>query len=216
MICAPAAAAPVLVAALAASSLSGEALPGAFTELLESRRSVRLYSDSALALSEVRALLWAGCGDLADGRMTVPSAGALYPLRLLLAAGDVEGLEPGVYLHDPSGGPPEPLAAGDPRPALADACLGQPWVASAPASIVICAVPSITSERYGLRGGRYVLMEAGCSCQNIYLACASMGLGTVAVGAFDDDGVSEALDLEDGLVPVCVMPVGRPAGVTAQ
>jgi SagB-type dehydrogenase family enzyme len=145
----------------------------------------------------------------------VPSAGALYPLVLYLVAGDVDGLEPGVYRYVTDDHSLEPVTGGDVRPALCEACLGQPWVSSAPASVVICADPSVTTSRYGDRGEMYVLIEVGHCGQNVYLACAASGLGTVAVGAFDEAAVSSVLGLTGGVRPFYVMPVGVPAAPAA-
>jgi len=177
--------------------------------LLAARRSTRLYADSSLAGDVVLKLLWAGCGMLPDGRRTVPSAGALYPLRLLLVCGDVEGISPGVYRYAAEDSTLLLVMEGDRRADLGAACLGQPWVSGAPASIVIAAEPSIAAARYGGRGLRYVYLEAGHASQNIYLMCAAIGLGTVAVGAFVDSGVAAAVGLPDDEIPVYVMPVGR-------
>jgi SagB-type dehydrogenase family enzyme len=184
---------------------------GGFADLLRSRISTRTYSVEPLTLALVGDLLWAACGELPDGRRTVPSAGALYPLVLYLVAGDVEGLESGVYRYSVEDHTLEPVSGGDTRAALCEACLGQPWVAAAPASLVICADPAVTVSRYGERGEMYVLIEVGHCGQNVYLACAAWGLGTVAVGAFEEAAVSAVLGLTGGVRPFYVMPVGVPA-----
>ncbi len=185
--------------------------PSGLASLLERRISTRLFQTAPLDLSEVASVLWAGCGPLDDGRMTIPSAGAIYPLELYLVSGSVEGLAPGVYGYDSRRGSLGLIASGDVRAALSTACLGQPWVASAPASVVICAEPGRTTARYGDRGISFVWMEAGHSSQNIYLMCAALGLGTVAVGAFDDSLVASVVGLVEGIVPLYVMPFGHPA-----
>jgi SagB-type dehydrogenase family enzyme len=184
--------------------------PGAALDsLLCARESVRSYADSSLSFEEVQKLLWAGGGLLPDGRRTIPSAGALYPLRFLLVSGEVDGLAPGVYRYETADSSLIPVREGDARRELATACLGQPWVLDAPASIVIAAEASITTDHYGERGVRYVFMEAGHASQNIYLECAAMGLGTVAVGAFLDSSVAVATGLRPGEMALYVMPVGR-------
>lgn len=179
-------------------------------DLLVSRESVRLFSDAGLSLDDVSSVLWAACGSIPGGRMTVPSAGALYPLEILLAAGSVDGLGQGLYRYSPSEGALVLLVEGDVRTGLAEACLGQPWVAVAPASVIICAHPGITASRYGERGALYVALEAGHSSQNVYLMCEALGLGTVAVGAFDDSLASAVLGLDDETTAFYVMPFGVP------
>jgi len=39
----------------------------------------------------------------------------------------------------------------------------------------------------------------------------ALGLGTVMVGAFDDDAVSTAMSLPEGLAPLYIIPVGKQA-----
>ena len=99
------------------------------------------------------------------------------------------------------------------RAALAapEAC-AQPWLAAAPAVLVLAAAVERSQSRYGpSRGERYALMEAGCAVQNALLMAEALGLGAVWCGAFHDAGVSAALGLPPALSPLAVLPVGRPA-----
>jgi SagB-type dehydrogenase family enzyme len=64
--------------------------------------------------------------------------------------------------------------------------------------------------RYNIRGERYVFMEAGHAGQNTYLQAAALNLGTVAVGAFQDEAVRRVLQLEAKIRPLYIMPVGKP------
>ena len=52
-------------------------------------------------------------------------------------------------------------------------------------------------------------MEIGHAGENVYLQCVSLNLGTVAVGAFDDDDVKQLLNMEEDEDPLYIMPVGR-------
>jgi nitroreductase len=56
---------------------------------------------------------------------------------------------------------------------------------------------------------RYVHMEVGHAGQNLFLQAQALRLGTVVVGAFDDDKVSEVLNLDSDIQPLSLMPVGR-------
>jgi nitroreductase len=51
-------------------------------------------------------------------------------------------------------------------------------------------------------------MECGHAGQNISLQAAALGLGTVAVGAFEDDAVQRVLDVPHPVV--YLFPVGFP------
>jgi len=88
--------------------------------------------------------------------------------------------------------------------------LGQRMVGDAPVSIVITAVYSLTTRRYGKRGEtRYVPMDVGHAGQNIYLQAEALGLGAVMIGAFTDEAVKKVLGAKDEK-PHCIMPVGIP------
>ena len=99
------------------------------------------------------------------------------------------------------------------RAALAaDEAAAQPWLAAAPAVLVLAAAVERSQSRYGpARGERYALMEAGCSVQNALLMAEALELGAVWVGAFHDRGVAAALGLPPALRPLAVIPVGRVA-----
>ena len=170
----------------------------------------RIRTDAGATLEEVAQLLWAAQGITSEwGGRTAPSAGATYPLEIYVVAGEVEGLQPGIYRYLPDNHSATLVKEGDLRAALSSAALGQEWVRTAPACLVIAAVYGRTTRRYGERGRRYVHMEVGHVGQNVYLQAKGLGLGTVMVGAFDDEEVRELLGIEEN--PLAIMPVGRPA-----
>jgi SagB-type dehydrogenase family enzyme len=152
-------------------------------EALDTRKSIRAYLPKALTLEEVSNIAWAAYGKNKH-RKTVPSAGALYPMFIYFAVGDVINLEEGVYLYDYANHALRKVSGKDVRFDLAKAALSQSYVKEAPLVAVICARYEITTSKYGKRGIRYVHIEVGHVAQNIYLEAASLGLGTVDVGAF--------------------------------
>ena len=87
-------------------SLPDPVLEGSLSleQALLQRRSVRSYADRPLTLQAVSQLLWSAQGitDARRGLRTAPSAGATYPLELLLVVGRVEGMEAGVYRYQPA------------------------------------------------------------------------------------------------------------------
>ena len=184
--------------------------PKSLESALQHRRSVRSFADAPISLSQAAQLMWAGQG-LTDrrGYRTAPSAGATYPLELLVAAGNVDGLSPGLYRYLPSGHDLQKVADDDPRPALHRAALNQSAVAGAPAVFIISAVYERTMSRYGERGLRYVHMEAGHAAQNLCLQAVALGLHSVVIGAFRDSQVQEALLLEENEHPLYLISVGR-------
>lgn len=185
--------------------------PGSLGDAMRRRRSVRTYASASLTLAQVSELLWSGQGIThPDGLRTAPSAGALYPLELYLVVGAVDGLSPGVYHYRPERHDLVLHQREDRRPALARAAVRQLWMADAPVVVVIAAEYERTTGKYQQRGIRYVHMEVGHTAQNLYLKAAALGLGTVFVGAFDDDHVHAVLKLPTEQRPLGLMPVGRP------
>jgi len=178
-------------------------------ELIEKRRSIRKYTDRELSESVISRILWAAQGiSSEDGLRTSPSAGALYPLEIHLVAGEGSGLEPGTYRYVPEEHIIVQEIAGDMREKLSKAALSQPMVKNAFVSIVISAVyPRITSK-YGKRGIRYAHMEAGHAAQNVYLLGVELGVGTCAVGAFEDEEVRKVLKLPANEEPLYILPLG--------
>jgi SagB-type dehydrogenase family enzyme len=185
--------------------------PVAVEAALRRRRSVRLYANEPLSLETASQLLWSVQGlTTPDGMRTAPSAGPCYPLETYLVAGNVAGLPAGVYKYRPRGHELARLFDGDVRASLSAAALGQRFIEEAPLSIVLSAVYERTTKRYGERGIRYVHMDAGHAGENLHLQAIPLGLGTVMVGAFQDDVVHRVLRLPAEEHPLYIMPVGRP------
>lgn len=180
-------------------------------QALRVRRSIREYSEEKLLLAELAQLLWAAQGVTdPQGLRTAPSAGALYPLKIYVVAGDVATLDPGVYRYDPRQHELHKTADGDRRASLADVALQQSWIAEAPAVLVIVASYERTAAKYGVKAQRYVAIEAGHAAQAAALEAVSLHLATVDVGAFDDAAVQKAVALAEGEEPLLILPVGRP------
>ena len=179
---------------------------------ISARRSVREFGTDALALNEVAQLLWAAQG-ITDtrpwGLRTAPSAGALYPLEVVLLVGAVSDLTPGLYRYHPTEHALSRFAEGDRRAALAKAALGQTWIAEAACALILAAVYSRTTGKYGERGERYVHIEVGHVGQNVYLQAQALGLGTTTVGAFRDREVHKVAGLEAQEAPLAILPIGR-------
>ncbi|HOK56296.1 MAG TPA: SagB/ThcOx family dehydrogenase [bacterium] len=177
-------------------------------ESLKSRRSVRSYKDTPLSLKELSQILWATDGKTADwGGRTAPSAGATYPLEIYVVVGNVEGLSPGLYHYEIDSHSLTLVKEGDLRTELSRAALNQTSIKLAPITIVISGIFERTTNRYGKRGERYVYMEVGHCGQNIHLQAESLGLGTVMIGAFEDEKVKKVLGIKEDVFYLC--PVGK-------
>src|SRR5574337_499085 len=78
---------------------------------------------------------------------------------------------------------------------IVSAALGQSFIAEAPLVIVACTDSRISS-RYGDRGVYlYSIQDVAASIMGMMLVAHENGLGTVWVGAFIEDEVSEFLNL---------------------
>ncbi len=117
---------------------------------LYKRRSIRAYKDDALTLVEVSQLLWAvqGITDLKEGLRTAPSAGALYPLEVYIAIGNVKGLTKGVYKYKPQNHELVKVSSRDMRDELFVASLEQAWVKEGAIVIVLSTRSLSYSSKY--------------------------------------------------------------------
>ena len=133
-----------------------------------------------------------------------------------LSREDVEKLIEAAILAPSAGNlqPWEFIAVTDPetKMKLAEAALGQYFIAQAAVVIVVCAVPSRSAARYGRRGSElYCLQDTAAAVANILLTAAANGLGACWVGAFDEEGVAEAIGAPEDVRPVALIPIGPPA-----
>jgi len=171
---------------------------------MEKRRSVRGYKDKELSLQQISNILWAAQGITEEkrGLRAVPSAGATYPLEVFIAKKD------GLYRYLPGSHALRQELNKDIRKDIAKAALGQGFISDAGMVVFITAVFERTAMRYGDRAARYVHIEAGHCAQNIHLEAVALGLGSVPVGAFNDEKLSELLKLKDE-EPLYIIPVGH-------
>lgn len=180
-------------------------------QTLQKRRSIRSYSDKPLTLQEISQLAWSaqGISDERSGFRTAPSAGATYPMEIYLLVTGLADVAEGVYRYNNREHTLEKKINGDMRQNLFEVSLRQPSITNAPVVMVITGVLERTEQRYGQRALRYVYMEAGHVAQNVYLQGVVLDVGTVVIGAFQDEGVSRVMELEDGEHPLYIMPLGK-------
>ncbi len=176
-------------------------------EALAKRRSVREFRPQPLSPQQLSQLLWATQGIThPSGLRTAPSAGALYPLEVYVV------LPEGFYHYDPPSHTLSLWLEGDLRPMVHANALRQDAIQQAPVVFVIAAVFERTEAKYGKqRTPRYVYMEVGHAAQNLLLQATALGLGSVPIGAFYDEGLQEALHLPAQHRPLYLIPVGYPA-----
>ncbi len=170
-------------------------------EAIERRRTVRVYSGQPITLAALSYLLWVtqGIREITARpatRRNVPSAGARHAFETFVLANRVEGLALGLYRYAARA---HALAAVPGAPAAADlaaACLNQDQITTSAVSFFWVAVAARMTWRYGDRGYRYLFLDAGHVCQNLYLAAESLSCGVCAIGAFEDARLNALLGLD--------------------
>jgi SagB-type dehydrogenase family enzyme len=176
-------------------------------EAIWRRRSVRDFASDPLDLETISQLVWSAQGTTSpEGLRAAPSAGARYPLELYLVCAE------GLFRYRPGEHMLVKRQAVDLRPQLCEAAWGQGFVGAAPVSLVFAAVYERTMSRYGERGVRYVHIDVGHAAENVHLQAEALGLGSCAVGAFDDAAVARVLGLPEQEKPLYIVPVGRRRG----
>jgi SagB-type dehydrogenase family enzyme len=179
---------------------------------IKERRTVRSFTSRPLTLEQYGQILWAAQGVTGERgfKRTAPSAGALYPMDLysVVGEGGVGTLKAGIYHYGPEDHTISLLSEGDLRSEVAAASLSQMWIARAPINLVITAEYDRVTIKYGRRGLRYAMIEAGHIGQNIFLQAEALLLAAGIVGAFSDEEIKKAMKIPSSHDPILVMPVG--------
>ncbi|WP_432408851.1 SagB/ThcOx family dehydrogenase [Wukongibacter sp. M2B1] len=171
-------------------------------EAIEKRNSLRKYSDKAITLEELSYLLWCtqGVKKVVSRPATlrnVPSAGARHAFETYLLINNVEGLKPGLYK----------FLAIDHKlievsldnhidESITSACLNQIMVKKSAITFIWAADVYRMKWRYQERAYRYLFLDAGHVCQNLYLAAEGIESGVCAIAAYDDDAINDILGLD--------------------
>ena len=189
--------------ALAPASPSALATPVAsggmsLREALSRRRSSRAFGPREPSLEQLGALAWAAQGvtDPASGHRTAPSAGGLYPLDTYVLARAVDGLPAGLYHYNIATVALERMPARPVDEVVRDGFFWQDWVCNAAAIVLLVAAFDRTLAKYGDRGYRLVLLDAGHAAQNLLLVAEQERLGACAVAGFCDDALAADLGID--------------------
>jgi len=185
-----------------------------FSELIRSRRSCRRFGGSSLTLPQLSALLFGAIGETGrltasfeDGRpvevslRSIPSGGALHPTRAFVAVLQPGPLAPGVYHFDVQEHALEfvkTLLEPDLDALFAAFPIHPDVVNLAQASGIVFITTKFWRARakYGPRGYRYCLQEAGAASQNLSLTAVALGLAHIVLGGFYDDEVHAVLEID--------------------
>jgi len=170
--------------------------------LLAQRRTQRAYAPEPLSLATLSFLLWStqGVQKHTPGERTlrtVPSAGARHAFETLLLVNNVAGLAPALYRYVATRHAVTVFSSNESMlDDVRDGFRNMNLVTlSAVVFIWVCVLERMT-WRFGERGWRYVLLDAGHVCENLYLAGEASGCGTSAIGAFNDADINTSLGLD--------------------
>ena len=171
-------------------------------KVIEERKSVRTYHEKPLSLVELSWLLWCTQGvkqisERPSTIRTVPSAGARHSFETYLIINRVNGLKPGLYRFIAT---KHKLLVLDLDETLVDKFSAANWssemLSNSAVIFIWVAISDRMTYKYGNRGFRYLHLDAGHVCQNLYLASEAIECGSCAVGGFYDDTVNALLNLD--------------------
>jgi SagB-type dehydrogenase family enzyme len=181
-----------------------------FDEVLFGRRTARGFGPGVIRLPQLAKVLLLSYGVNRSNEgshfprpfRVIPSGGALYPLEIYVHARRVEGLAPGLYHYDPEDHVFDVLRPRDESDLIIPHFIQRDLAEGAAAYIFISAVFARSTFKYGDRGYRFILLEAGHLAQNATLTAQEMGLATANVGGYADramdryfgfDGLNESV-----------------------
>jgi len=190
------------------TDLAPLALPRAFdpvaADTLAALDPARRLSARPLDLERLAALLYLTAG--VTRKKTYPgggevlfraaaSTGALYQTEVYVAAGDVEGLEPGLYHFGPGDFALRQLRAGDVRAVLAEAAADE-TLARRAAVVILSAIYWRNTWKYQARGFRQLFWDSGTMLANLLAAGDALGAAPRLVAGFVDAAVNRLLGLD--------------------
>jgi SagB-type dehydrogenase family enzyme len=189
--------------------------PYLLRDTLDNRKTIRDYSEDGMYKWELSLLLHYTQGVREKKGesyfRTVPSAGDLHPFETILVINRVNGIEPGLYRYLPIDHAlvREVCHSGD-KNSVALACRRPSLVSNSAVAFLWSAVPARMVWKFGSRGWRYLFIEAGHICQNLYTIGTALNLGVCAIGSYNDDEINCILGI-DGTNEFCIYmaSVGR-------
>jgi SagB-type dehydrogenase family enzyme len=130
---------------------------------------------------------------------------------VVVGQNSVAQIEAGIFHYEPEGHFLSLVAKSDLREVVARASLAQMWMAKAPLNFIITAEYKRASVKYGERGVRYAMVEAGHIGQNLFLQAEALGLKAGIVGAFHDEKLIRVMNIPPSHEPLLIMPIGYQA-----
>lgn len=201
-----------------------------FYECVSFRRSCRGFTGEAIDLNVLSSLLWHSYGitgmqklreretneEIIQYLRAIPSGGALYPIELYVVILNVDGVSTGLYYYNVKRHSLQLLKKSD---SFVDDfrktfTMSREIFDISTGSVIFVMTASFWKQnaKYGSRGYRFALMEAGHMGQNIQLASTGLELGSLCVGGFYDDEICNQINVdvvEDPVIYTVVVGVPK-------
>jgi SagB-type dehydrogenase family enzyme len=183
-------------------------------DALANRKSRRRYSPECLSLPDLSALLYFTQGIRVNQAnpsfRSVPSAGARHAFETYLFIDRVSGVKPGLYRYLPvehSLTQCKEMAEAD-KASLNDALCGQLFDSAV--FFIWSALPYRMSWRYSFAAAKLLAIDIGHVCENLYIACETVGCGTCGIGAYNQGALDDFLDIDgQGEFAIYAASVGK-------
>lgn len=172
-----------------------------FFRLIEMRHSTRRFSAEPVDGTQLSALLYYACGIVrtkgGEEHRAYPSGGARFPIEIypLVFRGSAE-IPAGVYHYDVRNHGLDSLWKRSFSVDDIGSLFTYDWVKDASFAIIMTAVFDRSQMKYGERGYRYMLLEAGHIGENFYLASEALGLGCCGLGGSRDETIEQLLEID--------------------
>ncbi|NHJ41003.1 MAG: SagB/ThcOx family dehydrogenase [Asgard group archaeon] len=188
-----------------------------FLNIVNTRKSRRRYTEEPLSLEELSFLLWCTQGIkkvLRSGlgvRRTVPSSGAKSPFETYLIINRVTDLKPGLYRYISFDHKLLFIKTiEDAENFIGELSYNQKFVGKAPVIFCWTAVPYRTEWRYTILSHKFIAIDLGLICQNLYMACEAINVGTCAIGYYQQNKFDKLFELDTNEeFVVLIAPVGK-------
>ncbi len=139
-----------------------------------------------------------------------PSAGALYPIEIYVAGGEIEGMDAGLYHFSPADLKLRGLRRGDWRAAIAAGCATGDVVREAQAVLILSAIFWRSTWKYRARAYRYCFWDAGTILANVLAAVAAEGLEAEVLTAFVDEELERLVGIDgEREGGICLVAIGK-------
>ncbi|MEE3896912.1 SagB/ThcOx family dehydrogenase [Priestia megaterium] len=170
---------------------------------IKNRKSTRVYNKNNITLEQLSTLLYYSYGVIhmdSDGIIRRPpaSAGARYPIELYIVVNNVKDLRKGIYHYNAE----EHALCELPNKqySVSDWALlssgNEEIFEKSSFLIVMTSIFEKSIQKYGERGYRYILLDAGHIGQNLYLMSTDLEIGCVETGGYYEQEIERSIEID--------------------